>query len=139
MNKIKVISNYIRNVRSSKKCEWCGIQNGIVGYRDLAGNFITLDKIKSAKKEGYDYFKNELYFLLNNKDQLKKDPTKISLSLVYLDGDKNNISYAREPENIFNPELNNLFCLCQRCSFRHELKLKSETKKSFANQLEISF
>ncbi len=35
-------SRFVREVRAKGRCEWCGIRNYSVGYRDRAGRFIPL-------------------------------------------------------------------------------------------------
>jgi 5-methylcytosine-specific restriction endonuclease McrA len=89
----KEISLRIRE-RAGWRCEWCNLANGLVGYRDKAGNFIECKGLESdvAETDGHRVF-------------------KIVLSVAHLD---------HNPQNCDD---NNLKALCQRCHLRYDTKL----------------
>ena len=80
--------------RAGHKCEWCGVQNHALGYREAGGAFVPLSD-------------EELHNGVAEADGLKV--IKIVLTIAHLDDPT--------PANCA-PE--NLAALCQRCHLRHD-------------------
>lgn len=79
--------------RADNKCEHCGLENGIVGYRDLAGNFWRFPS--DPPPSGWI---------------AALRLTKIVLTIAHLD------------HNIQHNTDDNLAALCQRCHLIHDAK-----------------
>ena len=81
--------------RSKNKCEFCGIENHLLGYRDKkTKNFIELE----------NSIENDIFLQENN---IKL--TKIVLTIAHLDHDKSNNDYS------------NLKALCQACHLNYDM------------------
>src|SRR5690242_5424080 len=53
----KEISQQIRFERANGCCEWCGVQHGALGARDLSGNWWNKKEIDGLdSNSGYDIF-----------------------------------------------------------------------------------
>jgi 5-methylcytosine-specific restriction endonuclease McrA len=100
--------------RAGNKCEFCGLDNYAIGYRDLTGNFHAIEKSCSGDIEA-DEARQKGYKII-----------QIILTVAHLD---------HTPENC-SPD--NLKALCQRChnrydtghrkQSRHETKYKTQYK-----------
>ena len=89
--------------RAANRCEHCGVQNHLKGYRQKDGTFIPFATIEAAlEAEGYDYFEKELIHCWQN------PPIKIILTIAHLN------------QNIADNRLENLAALCQRCHLNHD-------------------
>lgn len=89
--------------RAKNRCEKCGLNNYVIGYRDKEGHFYTWEYIETElEKHGNDLFYD---VLANNIDSrgIAKRATKIILTIAHLDHD------------IENNEHSNLMALCQKC------------------------
>lgn len=86
--------------RSGNRCEFCGVENYKVGYRDAAGNFIVSDGMQQEA------------------DSLDGEKLiKIVLTIAHLD---------HNPQNN-NP--NNLRALCQKCHLNYDLEHHKESRR----------
>ena len=83
------ISARIRE-RAANRCEWCGVANGAVGYRDAQGVFHALGGAEMGAADDGD------------------KTIKIVLTVAHLDQDPR------------NNDTGNLACLCQQCHNRHD-------------------
>lgn len=119
----KEITAAIRK-RADDKCEFCGAENGAIGYRDTEGKFYGSEVIINLMEDkGYDIFFHELS---NVADAERFTPIKIVLTVAHMD---------HIPENC---EASNLKALCQKChnnydkdhrkKTRRETKYKAQTK-----------
>jgi hypothetical protein len=122
----KEISKYIREVRSGGKCEKCGVQNYEIGLRGKDGTWYSLQQIEDDLNDsGYDYFEKELSHHIHQKGDklglLKKDFTKIILTVSHYDHDKKNNLYTKNPAEVWALSKNNLHGLCQRCHLLHDM------------------
>lgn len=88
--------------RANNKCEFCGISNYAVGYRDYNGKFVQIDEY--AENVSPDVLYGEKII-------------KIVLTIAHLD---------HNPQNN-NPE--NLRALCQKCHLNYDLKHHLESRK----------
>jgi 5-methylcytosine-specific restriction endonuclease McrA len=81
------------------KCEFCGIRNGVWGYRDDAGKF------HECSRDGFgkDYGRPPFWFGAHR-------IIAIVLTTAHLDHNESNCDYA------------NLKALCQRCHLRYDAK-----------------
>lgn len=127
----KKISKYIREVRSGNKCEWCGVENKAVGYRgNNDGKWYSLQEVEDAlDKRGYDYFEYELAHYLKKDGTLKRQPTKIVLTVAHYDQTKTNDRFVKDPAYIWDLKINNLFALCQRCHLKHDMNQHVANRK----------
>lgn len=88
-------------LRSKNKCEFCGVENYAIGYRDENGKFIETVGIGEQDAAFLD----------------KEKLIKIVLTIAHLD------------HNPLNNDENNLRALCQRCHLRYDLEHRKETRK----------
>ena len=88
--------------RANNKCEFCGISNYAVGYRDYNGNFVKVNEY--AENVSPDVLYGEKII-------------KIVLTIAHLD---------HNPQNN-NPE--NLKALCQKCHLNYDLEHHLESRK----------
>lgn len=94
----KAISKRIRFERAGGKCEWCGVEHGAIGARDLAGNWFNQEDWLGWNSEyGYSVFGTYAPRII-----------KIVLTVAHLDHDKN------------NNDDDNLAALCQRCHLNYD-------------------
>lgn len=96
--------------RADNKCEFCGVPNYEIIYRDLQGNWHTKNKVNNMKSdEGFILFG----------DNFNWKPTKIILTIAHLDHDKEN----------YDVSIDRLRALCQRCHLRYDAKNHAENRK----------
>jgi 5-methylcytosine-specific restriction endonuclease McrA len=88
-------------LRSKNKCEFCGVENYAIGYRDENGKFIELVELEKQNAALFD----------------GKKLIKIVLTIAHLD---------HNPQN--NKE-SNLKALCQKCHLNYDLEHHKETRK----------
>lgn len=89
-------------LRAQNKCEFCGVQNHSVGFRDIDGKFYERHQISDLK-------------LLT--DFMNKKPFKIVLTIAHLDHDPTN----NDPSN--------LRALCQKCHNNYDKEHRKETRQ----------
>lgn len=87
--------------RAKNKCEFCGVENYAIGYRDENGKFIELVELEKQNAALFD----------------GKKLIKIVLTIAHLD---------HNPQN--NKE-SNLKALCQKCHLNYDLEHHKETRK----------
>ena len=87
--------------RAKNKCEFCGVENYAIGYRDENGKFIETVGIGEQDAAFLD----------------KEKLIKIVLTIAHLH------------HNPLNNDENNLRALCQRCHLRYDLEHHKETRK----------
>lgn len=78
--------------RAGNRCEFCGVENYAMGYRDQRGEFVKLQ----PTPHGFKY--------------APPDAIKIILTVAHLD---------HQPENC---DMANLRALCQRCHLQYDTK-----------------
>ncbi|HYH13681.1 MAG TPA: hypothetical protein VD794_00580 [Flavisolibacter sp.] len=104
--------------RDCHSCKFCGLYNGLIGYRDSKGDFYEVQMIMDALDNcGYDYFSHELKNCYDRKGN-PTPPIKIVLTIMHLDHDTNNNDY------------DNLAAGCQRCHLNFD---KEHHAKNAAN------
>lgn len=110
-NNWKQISLDIRT-KADNKCQFCGIENHSIGYRDKDGSFIEL---QPSHQVDIDIEENNLKLI------------KIVLTVAHLD---------HNPEN---NQLENLKALCQKCHLNYDKfhHLESRQKNKYQNQVSI--
>jgi 5-methylcytosine-specific restriction endonuclease McrA len=89
--------------RAENKCEFCGVSNYAVGFRNQLGEFFELP---------FDTG-NEVY--INNN---KVNVIKIILTIAHLDHDEEN----------HNVKIDRLKALCQRCHLQYDIKNKQHRR-----------
>ena len=89
----KSISRQIKE-QADNCCEWCGLRNGIEGFRDRDGRFEEV--VGSGDAQCHDGMR----------------PVRIVLTVAHLDHD------------ITNNDPANLKALCQRCHNRHDMPMR---------------
>lgn len=94
----KEISNRIRG-RAENRCEWCGVKNGYMGFRDVDGRFIEI--LHNTKPEDYPHTKI----------------IKIVLTVAHLN---------HKPEDCRDE---NLKALCQRCHNKYDAPYRVENRR----------
>lgn len=98
--------------RSGDKCEWCGVKNGAIGYREDDGRFVMLS-------DGMD----NLDFSVDNAVEDGFKVIKIVLTVAHV--------HDHNPENCDD---DNLAHLCQRCHNKHDAPMRrqhaAESRKS---------
>lgn len=88
--------------RSGDRCEWCGVKNGAVGYREREGGFVFLgyspedagDRVEAATADGHKVI-------------------RIVLTVAHV--------HDHAPENCAD---DNLAHLCQRCHNKHDAPMR---------------
>lgn len=98
----KQISLSIRE-RAGNRCEWCGVPNGVIGYREESGNFITLYQDKSEVGQRADTLTEDGIKLI-----------RIVLTVAHLDHTPANCDPA------------NLVALCQKCHLAYDAKFHAQ-------------
>jgi hypothetical protein len=102
--------------RADNKCELCGLQNHIFGFRDHAGNFyeLTPDELDDYKyndvTHGFDEWGVEQKIFM------------VVLTVAHLDHDPT------------HNKLRNLKALCQKCHNTHDAKHRAANRKKRINQ-----
>jgi len=111
--------------RANNCCEFCGVHNYAIGYRNKDGIFYTTEFIiEELESTGLDMFDDELSHCIQNDGKAK--PIKIVLTIAHLDHDTTN----NDPKN--------LKALCQRCHNRYDIEHRKENRKKTNQQtLEI--
>jgi hypothetical protein len=107
--------------RSNGCCEFCGIQNYAVGWRDLDGIFHRTAGNKSHDDAGTGLLKyKEALNLVKHCNELGDDYKLIIivLTIAHLDHDTTNNDFS------------NLKALCQRCHNRHDAKFRAGNRKA---------
>lgn len=105
--------------RANNCCEFCGVENYAIGYRDLEGEFYKLSFIEDELEiRGNDMFCNILSNCYDKKGEPTK-PIKIVLTIAHLDHDK------------LNHEINleRLKALCQKCHLGYDIKNHIQNRK----------
>lgn len=97
--------------RAKHRCEHCGIENRIYGYRDKSGKFVSMEgfRQKIGKKSAViiDEKVFWLYSFLPNKYKL----IQIILTIAHLDHDAQNWEVSDD----------RLAALCQACHLKYDL------------------
>lgn len=88
--------------RSGDKCEWCGVKNGAIGYREYDGKFVMLS-------DGTD----DLDFSVDNAVEDGFKVITIVLTVAHV--------HDHNPENCAD---DNLAHLCQRCHNKHDAPMR---------------
>lgn len=102
--------------RAENKCEFCGVENKSIGYRDFEGKFYSYEQIEELLgSKGYDIFCYEL-----SNVGVDQQPITIILTIAHLDHD---------PEN-WEVEDDRLAALCQRCHLKYDAPEKKRKKRS---------
>lgn len=114
--------------RANHRCEFCGLKNYAVGYRDEEGNFCGGgNAMFDCLSDGLDYpslndldFKRakEIVTQLNEYENEYKY-IYILLTIAHLDHDEEN----------HNIKDDRLVALCQQCHLRYDAKEKSKRRK----------
>jgi 5-methylcytosine-specific restriction endonuclease McrA len=86
--------------RAGDKCEWCGVPNGAVGFRDPRDKSRFWDLDDPAGDSAWEHFRTD--------GESHKAVIRIVLTIAHLDHDPRNNDDA------------NLAALCQRCHLRHD-------------------
>lgn len=99
-------------------CEFCGVENGAIGYRDYLGIFCHSEQYLKVNSCGVGYIQHTGFL-------------KIVLTIAHLDHDIN------------NNENSNLAALCQKCHLNydkeHHKKNAKESRKKKMGTLELPF
>lgn len=104
--------------RANNKCEQCGVENHIKGWREPNGTFWPVKEcICLLEDEDYDIFSNELNNIGSN-----QKPIMIVLTIAHLD------------HNTFNNDYSNLKALCQRCHLRLDNDFHIKNRKQSTNK-----
>ena len=101
----KEISLHIRVERAGNRCEWCGVRQGSVGARDMAGRFHGKAEIESMNPEQWDI----LFGVGKEPHYINIVLTVAHLGVPYTDGRPGN------KHDKADCRLENLVALCQRC------------------------
>lgn len=86
--------------RAGDKCEWCGVQNRAVGFRDPRDRSKFYDLDDPTGDAAWDEFDTD--------EESAKAVIQIVLTIAHIDRDPRNNDPA------------NLAALCQRCHLRHD-------------------
>lgn len=92
----EAISLRIRE-RAGWRCEWCGVKNGAIGYRDKSGKFWTDEELD--RTDGDNPFVGK-----------EPKPVKIVLTVMHLNHDTSDSSDG------------NLKAACQKCHLSYDAK-----------------
>ena len=114
--------------RAENKCEFCGLENGLWGIRDVDGEFWTADQIEEAPQMSVDCPEKNNVFM-------------IVLTIAHLDHDKENNDGMEKGLMAKPVHLSNLRALCQQCHLRYDAKEKARKRKAKAqgSQQEFNF
>ena len=88
--------------RAENKCEFCGVENHAIGFRNYKGEFIKLNE--NPKNNDED-------------DVLNQNIFRIVLTIAHLD------------HNPTNCDPSNLRALCQKCHNNYDKEHRKETRK----------
>jgi 5-methylcytosine-specific restriction endonuclease McrA len=112
--------------RAGNKCEFCGVLNYAVGYRDLDGIFQRTAGNEMHDKAGYGELKySEALSLVKHCNDYGEDDYKliiIILTIAHLDHDITNNDYS------------NLKALCQQCHNRYDRDYRNANRKNNRNK-----
>ena len=108
--------------RAGNCCEFCGVENGAVGWRGGDGSFIFAPDYAKSRANGGGFYVVKFCDPASNDGRIK-----IVLTIAHLDHDEEN----------HDVQDGRLAALCQRCHLRYDakekarrLKLKTEAMKS---------
>lgn len=108
--------------RAKNRCEFCGIENYALGYRDIDGKFYDWKFIEDElENKGNDLFDNVLKNCFDKKGE-PTEPIKIILTVAHLDHDLKNNKHE------------NLKALCQKCHLNYDQEHRSESRKKNKNK-----
>ncbi len=88
--------------RSSNRCEWCGVENGAVGYREDDGRFVMLGRSPVEASMACEAAESD-----------GRKVIRIVLTVAHV--------HDHSPENCTD---DNLAHLCQRCHNRHDKDMR---------------
>jgi hypothetical protein len=88
--------------RAENKCEFCGVENGTIGFRDKDGKFFELENSLALDTDWYSDMK----------------VIKIVLTISHLDHDETNHEVS----------IDRLKALCQKCHLNYDVKEKKHRK-----------
>lgn len=100
----EAISQRIR-ARADNCCEWCGVPNGMWGYRDKRGRFVELAGIRELATEVAPYGAHVFRIML----------TVAHLGVPHPDGRPGNVHDKMDCRD------ENLAALCQKCHLSHDV------------------
>lgn len=104
----KLRSRFIREYRAKNHCEWCGVENHALGYRDDDGTFHEISpmaaEVASTLDGGY---------CINGRKMIQ-----IVLTVAHI--------FDHNPENC---RFLNLAALCQRCHNKHDAPLRLQNRR----------
>lgn len=92
--------------RAKNRCEFCGVKNHAVGYRDWDGVFHYYEEKDKKDEEMYGVIYHSHPYI------------KIVLTIAHLD---------HTPENC---DLSNLRALCQKCHNKYDAKHRAQTRRA---------
>ena len=95
-------------------CEFCGVENKAIGFRDHSGIFCHSEEYLNVQKRGFGFI-NTTGFL------------KIVLTIAHLD------------HNVENNDYENLKALCQKCHLNWDKEHHKKSRKKNKGILEIEF
>lgn len=120
----KEIRERIRE-RAGNKCEWCGVANHAIGYRERDGSFRNLTAIE------WDMIHSRIKYGGSNLTESIKHFgfVKIVCTVAHLDHDPTN----NDPGN--------LAFLCQKCHNNYDRKHRNQTirESKLTGQIEINY
>ncbi|MCK9568868.1 hypothetical protein M0R72_08005 [Candidatus Pacearchaeota archaeon] len=103
--------------RAENKCEFCGVPNHVLGFRDSEGEFWCAPTEKCYDPRDIDFYLPMLEF----DDLFAETPgaklIRIVLTIAHLDNDPTN-----------NDEDNNLRALCQKCHNKHDVPYRKANR-----------
>jgi len=114
--------------RAKNCCEWCGVRNYSVGYRDEKGNFVPVCGNLYLDCAGFgmnQYWTSPISYTEAKKiadhenEYSEKKYIVVVLTIAHV--------YDHRPEAC---SLLNLAALCQRCHLRHDIKHHAESRQA---------
>ena len=136
----KLISKFVRFIRAKNKCEWCGLDNYAVGYRDEKGIFHRACGSGYHECAGYGRSFPDCEKITYKEARFIADELNESEVL----NDVKWIVIVLTTAHIFDdrPEassLLNLAALCQRCHNVHDMPMRQANRKKNieTNQMEL--
>ena len=109
--KWSLISRLIRLRRANNRCEWCGVENGLIGRRRpsaRAGEPSTFTPLAAEEQEMIAKVVAEMLWRDKLRFYKRRGVTRIILTVAHID------------RNRTNNRFHNLAALCQRCHLRHD-------------------
>ncbi|MCX7179471.1 MAG: hypothetical protein NTX56_12115 [Proteobacteria bacterium] len=88
--------------RSGDKCEWCGVMNGAVGWRDCDGEFVMIGRDPEDAGASCDLMEADGFKII-----------RIVLTVAHI--------HDNDPANCAD---DNLAHLCQRCHNKHDAPMR---------------